>query len=319
MNAVVFDGTLKLVKDHPEPQPGPGEALIRTRVAGICNTDLEITRGYMAYRGVLGHEFVGTVERAPDDALVGRRVVGEINLPCGSCDVCRRGLGNHCPNRKVLGIDGHPGALAEFLTLPVVNLHVVPDDVSDDEAVFTEPLAAACEILRQVDVPLGTKVCVLGDGKLGLLVLQVLEPVAGDITLVGTSLDKIHRVGSSAVHRVLADELEVSPRFDLVVDCTGSPAGFTRAMRLVRPRGTVVLKTTAAEATTVNLAPIVVNEITVVGSRCGPFDEALRLLEAHGVDTKPLIAARFDIDRALDAFDAAREPATLKVLVDFAR
>jgi len=319
MKAVVFDGTLKLVRDYPEPQAGPGDALIRTRVAGICNTDLEIIRGYMNHRGVLGHEFVGVVESAGDDALVGRRVVGEINLPCGSCDTCRDGLGSHCPNRTVLGIDGHPGAFAEFLTLPAANLHVVPDDVTDDEAVFVEPLAAACEITTQIDVAPDASVCVLGDGKLGLLVTQVMDPLAGELTLVGRSLDKIHRVGPVRVQRCLVEEFDRAPRFDVVIDCTGSPEGFTTAMRVVRPRGTIVLKTTAAAAAPVNLAPIVVNEITVVGSRCGPFDEALRLLEAHRVDVTPLISARFDIEDALDAFDAAVEPGTLKVLIDFSR
>lgn len=319
MKALVFDGELKLVTTHPDPERRPGEALIRMGVAGICNTDLEITRGYMDYTGVLGHEFVGTVEQSEDDTLVGKRVAGEINLPCGACETCRRGLGNHCPTREVLGMVGGRGAFAEFLTLPEANLHVVPDDVTDDEAVFTEPLAAACEILRQVDVELGAKVCVLGDGKLGLLVVQVLESFAGEITLVGKSLDKIHRVGSSAVQRVLAEEFEISPRFDVVVDCTGSPSGFTTAMQLVRPRGTLVLKTTAVDAEPVNLAPIVVNEVTIVGSRCGPFDQALRILEEHQVDTTPLVSARFDIAQALDAFRTAAKPTTLKVLIDFAR
>lgn len=319
MKALIFEDTLKLVDDCPDPQPGPGDALIRVHVAGICNTDLEITRGYMNHRGVLGHEFVGVVERANDETLVGKRVVGEINLPCGVCEMCRAGLGNHCPNRTVLGIDGHPGAFAEYLTLPERNLHVVPEGVSDDEAVFVEPLAAACEIPTQIDVAPGASVCVLGDGKLGLLVAQVMEPLAGELTLVGTSLDKIHRVGSSRVRRYLVEEFERGSRFDVVVDCTGSPHGFTTAMNVVRPRGTIVLKTTAAEAEPVNLAPVVVNEITIVGSRCGPFDEALRRLEAREVEVTPLISARFPLDRALDAFDAAGDGANIKVLIDVER
>lgn len=317
MKALLFDKMLELVKDHPNPEPAEGEALIRVRLAGICNTDIEITRGYMGYRGVLGHEFVGVVERAADEALLGKRVVGEINLPCGRCCECRRGLGNHCGDRRVLGIQGHPGAFAEFLTLPERNLHVVGEAVSDDEAVFVEPLASACEITRQVDIDEGQSLCVLGDGKLGLLVVQVLERHAGRTTLVGTSLDKIHRVGSSKVTRLLCDEFEPTPRFDVVVDCTGSADGFTTAMKVVRPRGTIVLKTTVSAAKPVDLAPLVVNEVTVVGSRCGPFDEALRLLEAGAVDVKPLISARFPIDRAREAFEAAASPGVLKVLIDF--
>jgi threonine dehydrogenase-like Zn-dependent dehydrogenase len=319
MKALVFDGGLKLARKHPRPAPAPGEALLRTRLAGICNTDIEITRGYMDYRGVLGHEFVGTVEEAEDSSLVGKRVVGEINLSCGTCAMCARGLGNHCPDRTVLGIDGRPGAFAEFLTLPERNLHVVPDEVGDDEAVFTEPLAAACEIARQVEIPRDATVCVLGDGKLGLLVVQVLEPLAGETTLVGTSLDKIHRVGSAELQRHLLEEFDAAPRFDLVVDCTGSPDGLPLALRCVRPRGTVVLKTTAAAAKPVNLAPLVVGEVTLVGSRCGPFDEALRLLASRQVEVRPLISARFGIDRGPEAFEAARDRDALKVLIDFTR
>ena len=309
MKALVFDGALKLIEDYPDPKAGPGEALVRVKLAGICNTDIEITRGYMDFHGILGHEFVGVVEEAEDARLVGKRVVGEINLPCGSCPTCRKGLGNHCPNRRVLGIQGHPGAFAEFLTLPTAYLHVVPERISDDEAVFVEPLAAACQITRQIQIEPETRVCVLGDGKLGLLVVQVLAP---------KSIEKMSRVGLPGLERVLVDDLGQTPQFDVVVDCTGSPEGLTTAMKVVRPRGTIVLKTTAAAGEPVNLAPLVVNEVTVVGSRCGPFDEALRLLQERKVAVTPLVSARFGIDRALEAFDAARRPDTLKVLIDFA-
>jgi len=318
VKALVFDGALKLIEDYPDPKAGPGEALVRVKLAGICNTDIEITRGYMDFRGILGHEFVGVVEEAEDGELVGERVVGEINLPCGSCPTCRKGLGNHCPNRKVLGIQGHPGAFAEFLTLPTANLHVVPEGVSDDEAVFVEPLAAACRITRQIQIEPETRVCVLGDGKLGLLAVQVLAPLAAGTTLVGKSIEKMSRVGLPGLERVLTDDLEDTPRFDVVVDCTGNPDGLTTAMRVVRPRGTIVLKTTAAAGKPVNLAPIVVGEVTVVGSRCGPFDEALRLLDEGKVAVAPLVSARFGIDRALEAFEVAQRPDVLKVLIDFA-
>ncbi|HUW56523.1 MAG TPA: alcohol dehydrogenase catalytic domain-containing protein, partial [Planctomycetota bacterium] len=206
MKALVFDGQLKLVEDYPDPEPAPGEALVRVTVAGICNTDVEITRGYMDFRGIPGHEFVGVVAEAKDDRWLGKRVVGEINLPCGDCPTCAAGLPNHCPDRRVLGISGHPGAFAGFLTLPTANLHGVPEGIADDEAVFVEPLAAACQITRQIDVVPDARVCILGDGKLGLLVVQVLAPLAARTTLVGKSVDKMNRLDLPDLERVLADD-----------------------------------------------------------------------------------------------------------------
>ena len=316
MKALVFDGTLKLVGDYPKPRPARDEALIRVMLAGICNTDIEIVKGYMGFKGVPGHEFVGVVEECDDAMYVGRRVVGEINVPCGDCPTCAAGLGNHCPDRTVLGIDGRDGAFAEYLLLPVSNLKIVPESIADEEAVFVEPLAAACQVLEQTTVRSGDSVCVLGSGKLGLLVVQVLEPLAASTTLVGRSGDNLDLVGSADLERVPLDDLERAARFDLVVDCTGSPRGFPLAMKLVKPRGTIVLKTTAAEGHPLNLAPVVINEITVIGSRCGPFDDALRLLRSRSMNVTPLISARFPLDRGVEAFEAARKQGALKVLLE---
>ena len=319
MKALIYDGSLKLVPDYPQPVPGSGEALVRVRVAGICNTDVEITRGYMGFKGVLGHEFVGVIESCRETKWLGKRVVGEINLPCGKCPTCKRGLASHCPTRTVLGILGKDGAFAEYLTLPVANLHAVPDSVSDDEAVFVEPLAAACRIPEQVLIDPKDRACVLGDGKIGLLVAQVLEPLAAETTLVGHSPRKMSLLKSTSLKRVTVNELKPANQFDLVVDCTGSPTGIVTAMTLVRPRGTIVLKTTAAAGDPLNLAPVVIHEVTVIGSRCGPFDDALRLLTHRSVAVKPLISARFPLDRAVEAFESATSRGTLKVLLEMLR
>jgi threonine dehydrogenase-like Zn-dependent dehydrogenase len=313
-----------LASDYPVPQPAPGEALIRSRLVGICATDLELLRGYKGgYRGVLGHEFVGDVVAAPTaPEWSGRRVVGEINLGCGRCDLCRAGLGKHCRQRRVLGILNHDGAMAEFFTLPVANLHAVPAALADDEAVFVEPLAAALEIQEQVAIGPGTRVFVLGDGRLGLLCAMTLAATGCDLTLVGRHLEKMALLaGNYAARCVLdspegLDELAATPA-DVVVDAVGAPAGLLLALRLVRPLGTVVLKSTSAEhLADFDLSRLVVDEITVVGSRCGPFAKALHLLEHRQIDVRPLIHARYPLDEALAALCRASEKGVLKVLID---
>ncbi|MBC7225881.1 MAG: alcohol dehydrogenase catalytic domain-containing protein [Thermoflexales bacterium] len=316
MLALVYDGEkLQLRDDHPRPVLPPGEALVRVRLAGICNTDLEIVRGYMGFRGVLGHEFVGVVEEAEDHALIGRRVVGEINAYCGECPTCRAGRPTHCPNRTTLGIWGRDGAFAEYLTLPIRNLHTVPDDVPDEVAVFTEPLAAALEILEQVHLRPTDRVVVLGDGKLGLLVAQVLALTGGDLTVVGHHRGKLDILARRGIPTVLESEAEELTA-DVVVECTGRPEGFAAARRILRPRGTLVLKSTYHGQVEADLTGLVVDEITLVGSRCGPFPPALRLLQRGLVDVRPLVSAVYPLARGLEAFARAAELGVLKVLLE---
>jgi threonine dehydrogenase-like Zn-dependent dehydrogenase len=314
MRALLFDGHLRLADDIPEPCPPPGEVRIGTLLAGICNTDLEIVRGYAAFSGVLGHEFVGIVDRADDPALVGRRVVGEINVPCGTCATCRRGLPTHCPHRTALGIRGRNGTLAEHFCLPARNLHVVPDSVPDEMAVFSEPLAAACEVVEQVHVRPTDRVVVVGDGKLGLLVAQVLALTAAELTVVGRHRDKLTILAGLGIPTRLEDE-GTPGGADLVVECTGRREGFQAARRLVRPAGTLVLKSTYHGLVEADLSGVVVDEIHVVGSRCGPFPAALRLLEQRRVNVQALIETEYPLDQALAAFDRAGQRGCLKVLV----
>ena len=292
---------LSLRTEYPTPEPQDGEALVRVRLAGICNTDLEIVRGYMAYQGVPGHEFVGEVD--------GRRVVGEINAACGLCDFCQAGLGRHCPNRTVLGILGRDGAFAEYLTLPSRNLHPIPDSLEDEAAVFAEPTAAAFEVLEQVPLEREQTVALLGDGKLALLIAQVLRGRCR-LRVFGKHPEKL---------RLLRDvETSIDPprgQFDIVVAATGSEQGFQQALELVRPRGTLVLKSTVAAHPSLNLAPVVINEITVVGSRCGLFAPAIEALASGAVDPRPMISATYTLDDALAAFHRAEQPGVLKVLV----
>ena len=337
MRALLLDGKLKLVNDYPTPEPPPGEALIRVNVAAVCNTDLELVKGYHQFRGVPGHEFVGVVERAPGaKAWEGRRVVGEINVACGTCPTCRANRPTHCPNRTTLGIRTRDGAFAEYLTLPITNLHPVPDAVSDEVAVFTEPLAAACEIIQQVHVRPTDRVIVVGDGKLGLLCAQVLALTGCHLTVVGHHREKLEIVARQGIPTAL-DDATVQGGADVVVEATGHPGGYAAARRLVRPRGTIVLKSTyhappqspptlrpcsgralggkLQKPLDADLTMAVVDEITLVGSRCGPFAPAMRLLERGLVEVTPLIQARYPLSEVLAAFGHAAQPGTLKVLV----
>ena len=283
--------------------------------SGICNTDLEILRGYMAFSGIPGHEFVGTVEKCSASEWEGRRVVGEINCGCGQCEYCRRGLARHCPNRTVLGILGRDGAHAEFTVLPLENLHPVPDSVSSREAVFVEPLAAALEIAEQLHLPPGQNICVLGDGKLGQLIARVLRLYSPKLTVVGKHAEKLRLLEKFGVNTLPASEANDLPEQDVVVEATGRPEGLALATRLIKPRGTLVLKSTYHGELSFNPAPWVIDEVTVLGSRCGPFAPALRLLEQGLVEVEDLISAEFPREDALQAFQVAREPESLKVLV----
>ena len=330
MRALVYRETgLVLDRNYLMPNPVAGEALIRVLLIGICNTDLEIVRGYMGFQGVLGHEFVGVVEEVHGDVaqeqygyLIGQRIVGEINAACHrpDCYYCQQNMPTHCPNRTTLGIVNRDGAFAEYLTLPLENLHLVPDTVSDEEAVFVEPLAANFEILEQVHIKPTDSVVVLGDGKMGQLAAQVLALSGCEVMMVGKHEEKLALAEKRGVHTYVLDDaerftLEDGRRVDLVVECTGSAQGLDLALRLVRPRGTVILKSTVADKSSLHLAPIVIDEIRVQGSRCGPFPPAIRALSQRKVDVLPLISARHSLDEGLDAFEHAGEKGVLKVLI----
>lgn len=308
------DKTLQLRQDLPIPQPAPGEALVRVLQAGICNTDLELLRGYYPYDGVLGHEFVGLVEEGSAH-LVGQRVVGEINAVCGHCRYCTSGNSTHCENRTVLGIVNRAGAFAEYLCLPEQNLHPVPESVSTDAATFTEPLAAALEIQQQVAFAKGDRILVIGDGKLGQLVAQTLALTQCDSLAVGRHAEKLANLEARGIRTGYADA--VQPRsFDIAVECTGNPEGFAIALKSLRPRGTLVLKSTYAGQLNLDASALVVDEITLIGSRCGPFPEALQLLAAQKVDVSGLIQARYSLTDGLTAFSHAQERGVLKVLLE---
>ena len=303
-------------KDIEKPSAGRKEALVRVRYAGICSTDLEIFKGYMDFEGVPGHEFVGTIETPKK--LAGRRVTGEINVSCGRCALCRRGLGKHCSDRTVLGIYGRNGAFAEYLTLPVSNLHAVPDSVSDEEAVFTELLAAACEITERVYVSRSSRVAILGDGRLAAMAAQVVRLRTGNVTVIGASEGKLgvfRELGFSTLDRSATEGLAAS--FDVVVECTGSRDGLPSAVRLVRPQGTVVLKSTFNETVEWNPTEVAVCEISIVGSRCGPFEKALAMLEKSRIETSPFLTAVYRFTDWEAAIERASDPDSFKVLLDY--
>ena len=321
MKAIVFDKELKLDNNYKKPVPKKGEALVKVKLAGICNTDYEITKGYMGYKGVLGHEFVGVVEDVNDEdkSLVGKRVVAEINYGCHdvNCEWCNKGLVRHCPNRHTIGIWKKDGCFAQYITLPTEVLFEVPENVSDEQVVFVEPLAAACEILEQLHIQPIQKVLVQGDGKLGLTTALTLNAFNYDVTLVGKHQNKLDIAKKQGVKTVLLDNLEIKPEWEIVVEATGSISGFETAMALTKPRGTLVLKSTVAGAKEFNLAPVVINEITVLGSRCGQFKPALKLLENNRIDFKPFISGVYSVDDAMEAFEKNKEKDTLKVLIKF--
>ena len=316
MRALVFDKELKYSDDLPVPKPAKDEALVRIRCAGICNTDLEIIKGYMDYKGIPGHEFVGIVEECRNKEMVGKRVVGEINIGCGKCRFCRNGLRNHCPDRSVLGILNREGAFADYITLPVENLHIIPDAVSDEEAVFAEPLAAGFEILQQVDIAPSDRVCLLGDGKLGLLIAQVLSMTGCDLTVVGKHRSKLLILDELGIRTELSSEF-TGKDMDMVVECTGSGSGMETALNIVRPRGKIILKTTIAERGDIDLNQVVINELSLIGSRCGPFPDALKAIRSGNLKLFPLISAKYSIEEGVRAVAHASERGVLKVILKF--
>jgi alcohol dehydrogenase len=314
MNALLYADGLQWTTDHPPPPRRPGWAMLDVLLAGICRTDLEITRGYMGFRGVLGHEFVGRVSACDQPSWIGKRVVGEINAGCGECETCRQGLPRHCPQRSVLGILNLDGCLAQQCALPVANLHEVPEEVSDDEAVFVEPLSAAFELLEQIPLGRRERCVVLGDGKLGILCAWALATTGAPVTLVGHHPENL-RLAQWRQVQTTATLAQAPCHADLVVEATGSEKGLADAIRLCRPRGTLALKSTLATQGALNLAPIVINELTVVGSRCGPFGRGLKEMEGHHFPVQRLIAARYPLKEGLAAFARAGRPGMLKVLV----
>lgn len=321
MKALRFENGELLLAETAPPQRA-GEALVRVTLAGICNTDLEVVRGYAGFNGTLGHEFVGVVEASPVESQIGRRVVGEINIGCGNCECCSVGDARHCLTRTAMGIHNRDGAFAEFLTLPPQNLFVVPDNVNDRQAVFTEPLAAACEILDQVKITSAHRVAVIGDGKLGQLIARVLATTGCELVLIGKHSDKLELATKAGIKTLRisrgssSDLVTPYRHFDFVVEASGSASGLQLALELVKARGTIILKSTFhGGAVPVDTTRIVVDEISLIGSRCGRFENALALLKAGKVDVEPLIAAEFKLGDGVAAMTAAAKPGTLKVLL----
>lgn len=327
MKALRYENETLGVADLPRPDIN-GEALVRVTLSGICNTDLEIARGYAGFQGTLGHEFVGVLESVQADGaesteplltrglMPGDRVVGEINAGCGLCDLCRAGDSRHCPGRTVLGIVGRDGAHAEFLKLPIVNLLPVPDEIPDEQAVFTEPLAAACGILERTSITSGTRVAVIGDGKLGLLCAQVVATTGAPVTLIGKHESKLQFASQRGIETVTVTKATKRAReFDVVVEASGSPTGFDLALEILRPRGALVLKSTFHGATDINAARIVVDEISVIGSRCGRFAPALELLKHRKIEVQNLISEEFALTDGVSAMARAAESGVMKVLL----
>jgi threonine dehydrogenase-like Zn-dependent dehydrogenase len=313
MNALWLENNKIDLRDVAAPRK-PEEALIKIRKAGICSTDLELVKGYYPYTGILGHEFVGVVVEADDASWIGQRVVGEINVVCNQCQQCLNGRSTHCENRTVLGIVNRGGTFAEFTQLPIANLHRVPDSVPDEMAVFTEPVAAALEIQQQIQIKPTDRVLLVGAGRLGQLIAQTLAPTGCDLRVVARHAHQQHLLQARGI-RIIDEEEIQAWRWDVVVEATGSPSGFELARKALRPRGTLVMKSTYKGDMSVNFSSIVVDEIQIVGSRCGPFEPALRLLESRQVDPTVLIADEFKLQDGLKAFERAAETGVLKVLL----
>lgn len=308
------DGDLRYRNDYPAPDRRAGHSLVRVTLAGICSSDLELVRGYAGFRGVPGHEFVGVVQASDDDNLLGKRVVGGINLGCGVCSVCIGDGPEHCPDRTVLGIIAHDGAFADLLTLPDENLLYVPDQVSDERAVFTEPLAAALRIREQVKVRPSARIAVVGPGRLGMLIGQVTSQGGCDVTMLGRRTESLQLPAQMGLKTRLVNDVS-DDSYDFVVEATGNEAGLAQSLRILEPRGTLILKSTFAGKANVDLSKLVVDEMTVVGSRCGPFEPALRLLADGAVDVDSLVEGRYSLREGLAAFDHAARPGVRKILL----
>ena len=314
VKATIFDGKhITLDKNYPDPEFN--ETLVRVSLAGICGTDLEILDGYMQYNGILGHEFVGVVEKSNNSDLIGKRVVGEINAGCGKCDSCVNGMERHCPSRTVLGILKRNGAFAEFLSLPEKNLHIIPDSISDEQAVFVEPLAAAFEINEQVSLKPEWNVAVVGDGRLAQLIIQVIKLTCSNITCFGKHEKKLEGLVQSGIKIKVGIESTDEQLFDLVIEATGSNSGFSDTMKLVKPRGTVILKSTIASRENLDLTPTIINEITLIGSRCGLFKPAIEALASGKISVNSMIDSTFSLEKFEDAIIYAKKPDTLKVFL----
>ncbi|MBR3604586.1 MAG: alcohol dehydrogenase catalytic domain-containing protein [Candidatus Gastranaerophilales bacterium] len=322
MKALVFDNELKLDNNYPMPKVKDDEVLIKTSMVGICNTDYEITKGYMGYKGVLGHEFVGVIENVGsnvDKNLIGKRVVGEINCACNNCSYCHQNLQRHCPNRQTLGIWQKDGCFSEYFTLPKENVIVISENIDDITATFTEPLAAAYEILEQIHIQPTDKVAILGDGKLGLSISLVFSAMNIDFVHIGKHKEKLAISKNLGAKTMLLNEIADKDKksFDVVIEATGSTGGFETSASLVKPRGTLVLKSTIVAREGLNLASIVVDEIKIQGSRCGQFKPIVKLLENKKIDVSPLVSGIYDVDDFKQAFEKNSQKGTLKVLVKF--
>ena len=314
MKAIRFDGTkLNLLFDYPKPKSG--ESLVKVKLAGICGTDLEILQGYMSYSGILGHEFVGVVEESTNKDLIGKRVVGEINAGCKTCTSCLNDLERHCPNRTVLGIYKRDGAFAEYLSLPEKNLHVVPDSIKDEQAVFVEPLAAAYEIIEQIHIDSKWNVAIVGDGRLAQLVVRVLKLYCSNITCYGRHEKKLQILEKLGIKTKIGIVSNEEKTFDLVIEATGSDSGFSDTLKLIRPRGNIILKSTIASQNKLDLTPAVVNEVTVIGSRCGIFRPAINALATGIISVNELVDSIYPIEKFQEAFGHAKKPDTMKILL----
>ena len=301
MQALYFDKKVQYKTDYPLPKPSKNEVLVKVLLAAVCTTDVQITRGYKGFKGVLGHEFVGVVKHSEDSSLIGKRVVADINIGCSNCDFCKRDLNNHCKNRKVLGILGKDGAFADYITVPKSNLFVVPDSVSDNQAVFTEILASAIQIIEQVHLDSSHQVAIVGDGKLASLITQVVKTCKCKIVVIGKHKENLNFFKEFA-ETLWVDNLKNERVFDVVIDCTGNSQGLQTALKIVKPRGKIVLKSTYFDRATIDLSQVVVNEIKIIGSRCGPMDRALDLLKKKVVKTEALVGGYYHLKDWEEAF-----------------
>lgn len=317
MKAVIFNGNSVSLKEVPLPDPTPNETVIRVSKAGICNTDLEITRGYMkGFNGILGHEFIGTIADTSLSASANNRVTAEINCGCGHCSLCKIGDERHCAARTVFGIAGRDGAFAEYISVPTRNIHQIPDPISDDNALFIEPLAAALEILEQIQITSDQRVLIIGDGKLAQLIAHVIVSTGCELYVVGKHPEKLDYLCNLPLSTLLTKELDCAGMFDIVAEASGSPDGFTAAVSKVRPRGTIILKSTYAQPLTWNPAALVINEITLIGSRCGRFEPAIKFLTEKKPDFSYLIEQHYPINDAIQAFDHAGKKGASKIIID---